>query len=236
MALTGAVPAHPAPYSPEIVALLATLIHPGERVHDPFAGLGLRLGALCDQIGATFTGCDIEPWDGRDPRVQTADSTLPGSYPAGPFTVVTSPVYYGNRISSDYVNGPTPTTKQNGRRAYGISRGQALDPGNAARVCRPGQVMEYLALHSRAMECWSDRVLLNVDSPMGDDMVWLLGGHGYTIVAVHTVGTRRYRVGNAGEGADVRASHEVVIEATRRQAVSHGVLRCGHAELPEPNR
>jgi hypothetical protein len=215
MALTGAVPTHPAQFSPEIVALLATLIYPGERVHDPFAGLGLRLGALCDQIGATFTGCDIEPWDGRDPRVQTADSTLPGSYPPEPFTIATSPVYFSNRISSDYVNGPTPTTKRNGRRAYGISRGQALDPGNAARVCRPGQLDEYLALHGAAMKCWSVRVLLNVDSPMEEPMTDLLLAHGYTIVGVHEVGTRRYRVGNAGAGADVRASHEVVIEATR---------------------
>jgi hypothetical protein len=147
--------------------------------------------------------------------VQTADSTLPGSYPAEPFTIATSPVYYGNRISSDYVNGPTATTKRNGRRAYGISRGLPLDVRNAARVCRPGQLDDYLELHGRAMAHWSDRVLLNVDSPMRDDMVGVLHGHGYTIVEVHEVGTRRYRVGNAGEGADVRASHEVVIEATR---------------------
>lgn len=215
MSLTGPVPTHPAQYSPEIIKIIGQLIRHGERIHDPFAGLGLRLGALCDRAGAIFTGGDIEDWEGRDPRVRVADATLFTSYPDPPFTIVTSPVYFGNRISSDYVDGPTPATKMSGRRAYGISRGMPLDPGNAARLCKPGQLGEYLELHGRAMVNWSIRVLLNVDSPMCDDMTDLLETFGYQIVCTHRVVTRRYRVGNAGEGADRRADHEVVIEAER---------------------
>lgn len=43
------VPVHPAQYSPEVIDVLRHLIAPGEHVHDPFAGTGLRLGALCDE-------------------------------------------------------------------------------------------------------------------------------------------------------------------------------------------
>ena len=35
------VPTHPAEYSPEVIDVLAELIRPGERVHDPYGGRGL---------------------------------------------------------------------------------------------------------------------------------------------------------------------------------------------------
>ena len=63
------VPPHPAEFSPEVIDVLAELIRPGEHVHDPYGGRGLRLGALCDRLGATFTATDIEDWPGADSRV-----------------------------------------------------------------------------------------------------------------------------------------------------------------------
>ena len=63
--------AHPCQFSPEVLDVLAGLISPGEHVYDPFAGPGVRLGALCDELGATFSGGDIEEWEDppHDPRV-----------------------------------------------------------------------------------------------------------------------------------------------------------------------
>jgi hypothetical protein len=70
------VPVHPCQFSPEVIAALEELVSPGEHVHDPFAGTGLRLAALCDRIEAVYTGTDIEDWPGLDPRVAVGDSTL----------------------------------------------------------------------------------------------------------------------------------------------------------------
>ncbi len=119
---------HPAQFSPEVLEVLGQLIHVGERVHDPFAGPGLRLAKLCDALDATFTGADIEAWPGTDERIRLADARDPLSYPQPPFTTVTSPVYVNKRFG-DYANGPTPRTKTKGRRDYGIALGRALHPG-----------------------------------------------------------------------------------------------------------
>ena len=212
MGLTGSVAKHPAQYSPEILAALADLIHPSEHIHDPFAGLGVRLGALCDRLGNGFTGTDIEDWPDKDPRVMLGDSTHFLTYPMRSFTVVTSPVYFGNRISSDYVEGPRETTKLNGRRSYGISLGRALDASNAARVCRPTQRDEYFALHREAAKNWGWRAIVNVDSPVEEEWVDLLAVAGYGSISTQRVTTRRYRV--AGHG-DQRADAEVIIDARR---------------------
>lgn len=206
--LTGKVPTHPAQYSPEILEVLHDLIGSVERIHDPFAGLGLRLGALCDEIGVPFTGTDIEDWEGRDPRVKVGNSIYEYSYPWQKFTVVTSPVYFGNRISSDYVNGPTENTKPNGRRAYGISLGRALDDDNAARFCRPNQSEDYYALHNEAIQHWGSRVIVNVDMPLVQGWQRMLWAAGYAGEA-HEVATKRYRI--AGHG-DERPTHEYVLD------------------------
>jgi hypothetical protein len=211
--LTGSVAKHPAQYSPEILAVLADLIHPGEHVHDPFAGLGVRLGALCDRLGVGFTGTDIEDWEGKDPRVVLGDSTHFLTYPMrSSFTVVTSPVYFGNRISSDYVEGPRETTKLNGRRSYGISLGRALDASNAARVCRPSQSDEYFKLHAEAAKYWGHRAIVNVDSPVEEEWIDLLAVAGYGSISTQPVVTRRYRVAGHGEQ---RPAAEVIIDARR---------------------
>ena len=77
------VPPHPAEFSPEVIDVLAELIRPGEHVHDPYGGRGLRLGALCDRLGAIFTATDIEEWPGSDPRVALGNAEdaadLPGA-------------------------------------------------------------------------------------------------------------------------------------------------------------
>ena len=120
MAATGKVPVHPSQYSPEVIEALRTFIRPGSRVHDPYAGTGVRLGKLCDELQCKFSGTDIERWSVMDRRIKVADANDGRYYPKTAFTVVTSPVYLNKRMG-DYAEGPLETTNVRGRRDYGIS-------------------------------------------------------------------------------------------------------------------
>jgi hypothetical protein len=203
---------NPAQYSPEVIEVIAGLLRPGERIHDPFAGHGLRLGALCDRLHLAFTGTDLEDWQPRDGRVQSGDARDPATYPPEPFTVVTSPVYLNKRLA-DYRNGPTPTTKTKGRRDYGIALGRALHPDNLARhTGHQTRASAYWQGHAAAVCRWSERVVLNVDSPIEVGWCELLADQGYTVEQVIPARTRRY---GGLDNADKRAEHEVVIVARR---------------------
>jgi hypothetical protein len=209
------VPEQPNPcrYSPEVIDVLRALIRRGERIHDPFAGSGERLGRLCDEVGAVYTGTDVEHWAvGHDRRVGLADALDAASYPAGPFTIVTSPVYLNKRCA-DYANGPTPRTKTKGRRDYGIALGHALHLNNLARFTgRPSRARRYREGHSEAVKQWGDRVIVNVDEPIAEGWQQLLREHGYLIDRVIPAYTRRY---GGLDNADKRAEYEVVIVAYR---------------------
>jgi hypothetical protein len=203
---------HPCQFSPEVLDVLAELIRAGEYVHDPFAGPGLRLSQLCDQLGAVFTGTDIETWPESDPRVAQADARDGISYPEGSFTVATSPVYLNKRCA-DYRNGPTPTTKTKGRRDYGIALGRALHVDNLARATgHPSRAARYWQGHGDAVKQWGERVIVNVDEPIAAGWQRLLIDHGYEIEQVIPAHTRRY---GGLRNADKRADHEVVTVASR---------------------
>jgi hypothetical protein len=203
---------HPSQFSPEVLDVLAGLIRLGEHVHDPYAGPGIRLGQLCDRLGAVFTGGDIEVWSDHDPRVIQADAADPSGYPSRDFTTVTSPVYLNKRLA-DYPNGPTPFTKIKGRRDYAIALGRALHPDNLARATgRPARAATYWRGHGDAVKQWGDRAIVNVDSPIGQGWQDLLRVDGYTIEDVIPVVTQRY---GGLDNADKRADHEVVIVACR---------------------
>lgn len=203
---------HPCQYSPEVLTVLAELIRPGEHIHDPFAGPGNRLANLCDQIGATYSGGDIEDWPGHDPRVRQVDATQADSYPTGDYRLVTSPVYVNKRCA-DYRNGPTPTTKTKGRRDYGIALGRALNPRNLARhTGRPAEAETYWRLHAEAVAHWPARVIVNVDEPISDRWQQTLLDAGYRVGRVLPAYTQRY---GGLDNADKRAEFEVVIVATK---------------------
>jgi hypothetical protein len=209
VSLTGPVPLHPAEFSPEVIDSLRLRLKAGERVHDPFAGRGVRLGALCDELGCEFSGTDIEVWEDSDPRVLQGNSGHAFSYPPRPFIIVTSPVYL-NRISTDYVDGPKDTTKPNGRRAYGVSLGRPLDRDNLARLARRPEA--FYAAHAEVVRHWDHRVLLNVDLPMSQSWRNILNMSGYRMDAVTPVPTKRYR---GPANSDKRPENEVLIVASR---------------------
>lgn len=209
---------HPAEYSPEVIAVFTELLVRGERVHDPYGGRGLRLGRLCDLLGATFTATDIDQYIGSDRRVVFGDAVDAATYPAPPFTVVTSPTYVNKRLSDYAKTGPLPTTQLRGRRDYGISLGHATHPRNTARLTgrhadRDGGAA-YYADHARAIAHWDIRAIVNVDEPIGARWSRLLERHGYEILQVIPAYTQRY---GGLDNADKRAEHEVVIEARRSQ-------------------
>lgn len=183
-------------------------------VVDPYAGMGRRLGGICDVHGWRFVGIDIEVWPDADARVKLGDAARRKHYPRKPFAVVTSPPYFGNRISSDYVNGPTPTTKVAGRRSYGVSLGRPLDERNLARSCRPTQAHaeRFYGELTKAACLWPSLALLNVDLPMCDAAGVALACAGFTIDNILEVETPRYR---GGAGSDKRAPHELIMVATR---------------------
>jgi len=210
------IPIHPAEYSPEVIEVFATLIRPGEHIHDPYAGRGLRLGALCDQLGRTFTGTDIEAWPDSDPRVDGGNSEMPLTYPAKPFTVICSPTYVNKRLSDYAKVGPLPTTQLRGRRDYAISLGRPVHPDSTVlltgRHAKHDDGAAYYAAHGRAIRHWDQRAIVNVDSPIGADWCRLLEQHGYRIVQIIPAYTQRY---GGLDNADKRADFEVVIEAWR---------------------
>ena len=158
------------------------------RVVDPFAGRGLKLGALCDELGIEFVGFDIEKYPDADPRVEHCDARLV-RFDADD-VVVTSPVFL-NRMSTDYVEGPKATTVLDRRRTYGTSVGQPLQAGNLARSARPGDE-SHLAASAEIVGRWPDRCIVHVNDAGGTDIVWRRLLRGYEVDEVEWVQRSRH--------------------------------------------
>lgn len=97
---------HPAVFTDSIVDALEAIIPEvapsWHIIHDPFAGVGLKLGKLSDKLGYKFSGTDLEDWAGKDSRVSIGDSTDTFTYPKTDFVVVTSPcLAHGQRVLRD---------------------------------------------------------------------------------------------------------------------------------------
>ena len=142
--MTAAAVHHPARYSAVLLDTIRPALAGAPHVHDPFAGTGERLGALCDELGVTYSGTEIEPSFIVDPRVRQGDSrrwptyppfwpVQPGSAPERvPYWIATSPVYangmadnfrptgicsYCNGVAVDPAGEECPKCKGTGRRA-----------------------------------------------------------------------------------------------------------------------
>lgn len=215
---------HPAPFSEPIIEALADLIPehvpPGWIVHDPFAGEGKRLGALCDRLGYKFSGSDLEPWLDADPRVDVGDSTRFNSYPfwtGRPFSVVTSPTY-NNGLNDHFKPGDTSR-----RLTYRVAAGRELHPHNTGRYSGRGSKAAEAAYWELTKQCvkhWPSVALVNVKDSVRAGEVYplvvhwadLLEGVGYT-VDQHMVECPGWRF---GANSAARADSESILIARRR--------------------
>jgi hypothetical protein len=222
---------HPARWSSAILEAIAPVID-GWRlpVHDPFAGTGERLGALCDRLGLTFTGTELEAPFIVDPRVKQGDSTSILAYPRQEHCAVTSPVY-ANGYCDHFRWKPhhkwTWNTYRHAR-ARIVGHDQPLHENNMGRWgLRGGRkaLARHFDIADRAVDHWPIRAVVNVsDFFAGDDIYpyvqrWrkLLDHHGYVIVDEIPVATPRNGFGANGHR---RVDHEMVLVALRREVAA----------------
>lgn len=229
---------HPVPYSPSIIEALRSLIPahvPDEYgIHDPFAGEGLRLGALCDDLGRVYTGTDLEAWKDADARVALGDATDPATYPEHAHAIVTSPTY-NNGVNDHFAPSAADTSR---RLTYRVAAGHALHDNNtgrwSGRSSKRGEAM-YWRLHEEALKCWPSIVLVNVkDSVRAGEVyplveMWrtMLTGFGYRIDTVD-VGVDGWRYGS---NAEARATEEAILIGKHVSLPHHlrHIAPCGHA-------
>ncbi len=212
---------HLCPWSEPILDALRPILRNAPGVHDPFAGAGDRLGALCDELEVGFTGTELEPEWVADPRVLVGDSTDPDSYPepiAGRWPwIVTSPVY-PNGMADHFE--PKDASK---RMTYRARLGRPLHENNAGRhSVRGGKKAEhrYWDLHARCVRLWPDVAVVNVKDfltagrlyPLTARWFSLLEDDGYVVDQVHRVPCPGNRY---GANHDVRVEHESILVAHR---------------------
>jgi hypothetical protein len=185
---------HPARFSVELLPVIGHSLA-GWRlpVHDPFAGTGERLGRLCDELGLTFTGTEIEPEWIVDARVRRGDSTEAGAYPTCDYAVATSPTYPNGM--ADHFRAGDDSHRNTYRQALQRTRGadRELHPNNTGRYNnRRGQRIEaqYWKLCRVAVAHWPARAVVNVKDfyyqndqlyPVVTRWMALLEEHGYTV-------------------------------------------------------
>lgn len=225
---------HPAKFSPQILDALRPIIENlGLHVHDPFAGTGERLGALCDRVGVPFSGTELEPEYIVDPRVKPGNSTKPDAYPwhcwpgqdIRDCVVVTSPVYpNGMTDHFEAKDGSRRHTYRQGLAAIrGSDRPLHVDNmgryGNAHRRSWASQAAHFDIAH-RCVTWWPQLAVVNVKDVKATRYevpvvgLWraLLDEHGYRIVEQVDVDCPGHRDGANG---DLRADHEAVLVAER---------------------
>jgi hypothetical protein len=211
---------NPAPFSDEIVDALRILIPrhvpKGHVIHDPFAGDGVKLAELCDQLGYEFLGTDLEHWRGRDYRVIRGNSKDEGTYPAGPFVVATSPTY-NNGVNDHFA--PRETSR---RLTYRVAAGRPLHPDNTGRYSGRGSATAervYWEITRAVVAHWPDLALVNVKDSYREDELYpfvkhwrtVLTDHGYRVRA-KMVACPGWRFGTNGKS---RAASEAILIASR---------------------
>lgn len=211
---------HPAPFSEPIVETLRRLlpmwVPTSVLVHDPFAGEGVRLGRLCDQLGYTFSGSDLELWRDGDRRVVLGDATDAASYPTRRFVVVTSPTY-NNGVNDHFV--PRDVSD---RMTYRVAAGHELHENNTGRYSGRGSKAAehtYWRITRESVAHWPELTIVNVkDSMRGRKLypfveLWraLLIEHGYSLTQLD-VPCPGWRVGTNHEA---RVETEAIIVARR---------------------
>lgn len=231
---------HPAPFTDSIIdafrALIPEWVPIGQIIHDPFGGEGVRLGALCDELGYTFSGTDLEPWNDGDPRVALGDSTDPGSYPDAPHAIVTSPTY------NNGVNDHFEPKDASRRLTYRVRAGHALHLNNTGRYSGRGSKKgeaEYWRITREVVKCWPAVVLVNVKDSYRLDVLYplvqmwtdLLTEFGY-VVSEREVECPGWRFGTNGQS---RADTESILIGVSNTAAQR-TFRPQAATSPSPRK
>jgi Protein of unknown function (DUF3631) len=237
---------HGAQYSKQLLKDLARpLAAWGLPVHDPFAGLGVVLGRLCDDLGLPFTGTEIEPCWIVDSRVDAGDSTNADTYPTGEYVICTSPTY-GNGCGDDMPYRPkSPYTYNTYRHWKGETLGHdepLLDNNTGQYTLRHGSERaerRYWGIHRAALAHWPDRVIVNVKDfphrntetyPLTEKWRALLEEHGYEILKQHDPETQGNRY---GENRERRVETEAILVCERKAS---GPMFNPAAQVSDPRR
>jgi hypothetical protein len=218
---------HPARFTPAIVETLEPLIRQFNLpVHDPFAGTGERLGALCDKVGVPFTGTEIEPEFIVDPRVQAGDSTDWVTYPYHEgliidYLVVTSPVYPNGMTDHFHAKDSSRRHTYRQRLAEILGHDRPLHPNNMGRYgnqFRRGLTNEatHFKIARHCIQHWPNQAIVNVKDVIAKDYTvlvidrWrnLMYDAGYGAVCELNVNVPSQR---HGANAELRAETERVI-------------------------
>jgi hypothetical protein len=217
---------HPSRWTPAVLDAIEPVIADlGLPVHDPFAGTGERLGQLCDTLGLSFTGTEIEPEFAVDQRVRSGDSTDPSTYPADAHVVVTSPVYPNGM--TDHFHARDGSRRHTYRQALAAIQGydRPLDPNNmGAHGNRHRRSARSEATHfdiaRRCVTHWPEHAVVNVKDvvataytvPVVETWRTMLLAQRYRITAELSVPTPGQRHGANGH---LRADAEAVLIAER---------------------
>lgn len=223
---------HPAQYSPEVLAAIRDLLDTDVLVHDPFAGAGERLGALCDELGIEFSGTEIEAAFIVDPRVAHGNSTDDLTYPIEPYTIVTSPVY-PNGMADDF-DARDGSKRRTYRSALAKLTGKdvSMHPDNQGRwgyrgtpLYAPARAV-YWSIADRVISCWqdADAAIVNVSDFIAKDRQepvvagWtrLLTAAGWDVSEV-PVSTKRWK---HGANRDRRVETEVLLLCSKDPGLS----------------
>lgn len=213
---------HPAQWSEPILAAIAPFLADlGMPVFDPFAGTGVRLGRLCDELGLPFSGTEIVADFIVDQRVQQGDSTLPEAYPWNrELTICTSPVYPSG--VADHFHARDASKRHTYRQALHsiLGHDEPLDDRNMGRwSVRQGKRAweKYRNLAVEATTWWRWPAIVNVkDFWVGQDC-FPLAAHWKTFLE-----NRHYTVGSFsvscpgnrhGANGQRRVDHETVLVA-----------------------
>lgn len=165
----------PAPFTQSIIRQLwqdiPRYVPQGHIIHDPFAGDGTRLGALCDLLGYPFSAVDLERWRDADQRVRFGNSIRPETYPQRPFAVVTSPTY-NNGINDHFK--PQDASR---RKTYRVAAGHPLHEQNtgrwSGRHSKQGEQM-YWQITREVVKNWPAVAMVNVKNSIRHGAVYPL--------------------------------------------------------------
>lgn len=219
------VAAHPAKFSGPVLDAVLPWLDNGDRVLDPFAGVG-GVHALRDEVPYLDTvGIELEPeWALASPYTLTGDCLQVMSMMlTGSFDVVVTSPCYGNRMADSHVQGEGDTSE---RITYTHKLGRQLTAGSSGSM-QFGP--EYQAFHAAV---WSEvarlvrpggLLLLNISNHIRSGLeVGVTGWHVSTLLAdggrwnlkkVVPIETRRMRKGQNGS---LRVRNEWLCVLTRQ--------------------